>query len=254
MTPDEIKGEVKKAYAQVAQPTQSSCCDSAESSCCGPSDSSRVALLEKLGYDGEVVVQLPESVTESYAGCGNPVALASLQEGEVVLDLGSGAGLDMFVASEKVGQSGRVIGVDMTPEMVEKARENAAKLGRTNVEIRLGDIEDMPVDDESVDVIISNCVINLAPNKAKVFTESFRVLRPGGRMMISDLMLEEPLPEDLQNEIAAYTGCIAGAVSIDEYEHLMREAGFTSIEVVEKVITPYRSVVSVNIAAFKPSK
>ena len=187
MKPDEIKEEVRKAYSKVAEGTAeadiaTACCDEptpAGSSCCGPSAKApepkvlRVNIAEALGYDIE---GMPTGATESFAGCGNPTALASLKEGEIVLDLGSGAGLDAFVASKKVGETGKVIGVDMTPAMLEKARKNAEELGITNVDFRFGDIEDMPVEDNSVDVVISNCVINLAPSKAKVFEEAYRAV------------------------------------------------------------------------------
>jgi len=255
MTSDEIKSEVKKAYSKVAKrkmtPESSGCCGPAEtpaettSSCgCGPSET----LAEHYGYSIE---GLPESVFESFAGCGNPVALASLSEGEVVLDLGSGAGLDMFVAAKKVGESGRVIGVDMTDDMLQKARKNAEKLGVTNVEFRKGDIEELPVDDDSIDVIISNCVINLAPNKDKVFSEAFRVLRPGGRMMISDIVLDAPLPEEVSDEVTKYTGCVGGAILEEEYLKLMRDAGFEDVKVVEKV-GYFEVAASAKISAFKP--
>ena len=255
MTPDEIKSEVKKTYSKVAKRKMTSessgCCSPAESpaettaSCgCGPSGT----LAEHYGYNIE---GLPESVFESFAGCGNPVALASLSEGEVVLDLGSGAGLDMFVAAKKVGESGRVIGVDMTDDMLQKARENAEKLGITNVEFRKGDIEEMPVEDDSIDVIISNCVINLAPNKDKVFREAFRVLRPGGRMMISDIVLDAPLPKSVSDEVAEYTGCIGGAILQEEYLKLMREAGFEEVKVVERA-SYFELAASAKISAFKP--
>ncbi|MFX1603778.1 MAG: arsenite methyltransferase, partial [Promethearchaeota archaeon] len=197
------------------------------------------------------VKDMPESAVESFAGCGNPVALASLKEDEVVLDLGSGAGLDMFHAARKVGIGGRVIGVDMTPEMIEKAEKGAEELGLTNVEFRLGDIEDLPVDDDSVDVVISNCVINLAPDKAKVFREAFRVLRPGGRLMVSDIVLEAPLSDELRNDIVSYTGCLGGAIHEDEYLNHIRDAGFENVEVVQKA--GFGIAASAKIAAYKPS-
>jgi ubiquinone/menaquinone biosynthesis C-methylase UbiE len=176
--------------------------------------------------------------------------MASLREGEVVLDLGSGGGLDVFIAAKKVGNSGLVIGIDMTPEMIEKARLNAERIGVENVEFRQGDIEALPVDDNSIDVIISNCVINLSPNKANVFYESFRVLRPGGRMMISDIVLEESLPEKTRDEIITYTGCIGGAILEEEYLQLIRDAGFKHAKVVSKA--PFGVASSVKIAAYKP--
>ena len=253
MTPDEIKTEVRKAYARVAKPNSENCCRPSEQpasrpsigDCCGPS-----AKAEQLKAFGYKLDNLPTSVTESYAGCGNPVALASLQEGEVVLDLGSGGGLDVFVAAKRVGDSGRVIGVDMTPEMIEKARKNAEKMGMTNVEFRQGDIEALPVEDNCIDVVISNCVINLAPNKANVFYESFRVLRPGGRMMISDIVLEQSLPDKIRDEVITYTGCLGGAILEDDYLQLMRDVGFERVEVVSK--DPFGVASSAKISAYKP--
>jgi SAM-dependent methyltransferase len=238
MSDDEIKDAVKKQYSQVAK---------RQSSCCGPSDASLGGLAGALGYDLEGI---PESATESFAGCGNPVALAGLKEGEVVLDLGSGAGLDMFVAARRVGETGRVIGVDMTQDMIDKAERGAEKAGLNNVEFRLGDIEDLPVEDESIDVVISNCVINLAPNKSKVFKESYRVLRPGGRMMISDIVLDKSLPKEERDNISTYTGCVGGAILEEEYLQLMRDAGFERVETVSKA--GYGVAVSAKIAAYKP--
>jgi len=251
MSSEEIKEEVKKTYAKVAQPDVGSCCEpSAAESCCGPevaSEDVRASYAEVLGYS---VKDMPESAVESFAGCGNPVAIAGLKEGEVVLDLGSGAGLDMFHAARKVGSSGRVIGVDMTPEMIEKGGRGAEELGMQNVEFRLGDIEDLPVDDNSVDVIISNCVINLAPDKSKVFQEAFRVLRPGGRLMVSDIVLEAPLPKEIHDDLISYTGCLGGAIHVDEYLQHMRDAGFKNVEVVSK--TGAGPASSAKIAAYKP--
>lgn len=244
MSSDEIKKEVKKTYTKVAQRT-TSCCDVSSSSCsCSGQETS---LAEALGY---AVEDLPDSLTESFAGCGNPVALASLKKGEIVLDLGSGAGLDVFLAAKEVGESGRVIGVDMTPEMVQKAEENAAKLGVTNVEFRQGDIEKLPVDDNSVDVIISNCVINLAPDKNEVFREAFRALRPGGRVMISDIVLEKQLPKAVRDQVAAYTGCLGGAILKEEYLQIMQKAGFEKVRVIEEA--PFNLAISAKIEGFKP--
>ncbi len=256
MTDDEIKDEVKKAYSKVARRTVTTCCDQEDaptkestSSCCGPSPTDMKQLVLSFGYS---VDGLPASATESYAGCGNPVALASLREGEVVLDLGSGAGLDVFAAAKRVGESGRVIGVDMTPEMLQKAEKNAIKLGLTNVEFRKGDIENLPVEDDSIDIIISNCVINLAPDKSKVFREAFRVLRPGGRVMISDIVLHSPLPKNMADEVITYTGCLGGAIPEEEYLQLMRDAGFERVKVVEKAKFDLGS--SARISGFKPKK
>ena len=267
MSSDEIKSEVRKAYAKVAkrssdpepqvvEKTQSSCCgpsatsqtEQTQSDCCGPTQSSRVLnMAEALGYD---VDGIPPEAVESFAGCGNPVALASLKEGEVVLDLGSGAGLDAFVAAKKVGESGKVIGIDMTPEMLESATKSAKKMGYTNVEFRHGDIEALPVDDNSVDVIISNCVINLAPDKAKVFNEAYRVLRPGGRLMVSDIVLEVPLTKAMRDEVANYTGCLGGAILEEEYLQHIRDAGFEDVKVVSKVAVGFSA--SDKIYARKP--
>ena len=166
-------------------------------------------------------------------GCGNPVALASLAEGETVLDLGSGGGFDCFLAAGRVGKSGRVIGVDMTPEMLDTARRNAAKGDYGNVEFRLGEIENLPVGDAVVDVIISNCVINLSPAKPRVFREAFRVLKPGGRLMVSDMVLLRPLPDFIMHSAAAYIGCVGGAVLKDDYLEAIRGAGFKEVEVIE---------------------
>ena len=167
-------------------------------------------------------------------GCGNPQAIAALQPGETVLDLGSGAGFDCFLAVRQVGPTGQVIGVDMTAEMVAKARENAGAAGYANVEFRLGEIERLPVADASVDVIISNCVINLSPDKPQVFREAFRVLRPGGRLAISDIVTTAPLPEEVRNDLALYAGCIAGAATIAELEAMLGESGFDNIRIQPK--------------------
>ncbi|MFW9975058.1 MAG: arsenite methyltransferase [Candidatus Thorarchaeota archaeon] len=266
MKPDEIKEAVKDAYSRVAKGTWTedeqtpSCSDAScgpapsqsSSSCCGPKQEvkvTRINLAEALGYDTEGI---PTGATESFAGCGNPVALASLKDGEVVLDLGSGAGLDMFVASKKVGATGKVIGVDMTPAMIEKARKNAEELGITNVEFRFGDIEDMPVEDDSVDVVISNCVINLAPDKGKVFREAYRVLKPGGRVMVSDIVLSKPLPQEIRDEVITYTGCIGGAILDGEYLQHMRDAGFQDVKITSKAGQSLYGAYSAYIAGRKP--
>ncbi len=262
MEPDEIKKAVREAYSQVAEgrgdsEIASGCCDEpaakpaeTSSSCCpAPEAVTHVSLANALGYDTD---GMPKSATESFAGCGNPVALASLKEGEVVLDLGSGAGLDMFVASKKVGDSGKVIGVDMTPAMIEKAERNAEELGITNVEFRYGDIEDMPVEDNSVDVVISNCVINLAPDKGKVFSEAYRVLKPGGRVMVSDIVLSKPLPKEVRDEVVTYTGCIGGAILDEEYLQHMRDAGFADAKITSKAGESLYGAYSAYFAGTKP--
>jgi SAM-dependent methyltransferase len=182
-------------------------------------------------YETTDVQSLPEEVTGLSAGCGDPITLASLQEGETVLDLGSGGGIDCFMAAKRVGESGNVIGVDMTAEMIEKARSNKAKMEIENVEFRLGEIEHLPVADETVDVVISNCVINLSPDKPQVIHETYRVLRPGGRIAISDIVTDGPLPQEIQDSMAAWAGCIAGALDYREYKSILETAGFEDVEV-----------------------
>jgi arsenite methyltransferase len=255
MKSEEIKEEVRKAYTQVAEVDVGCGCEpqiQSSSRCCGDSSSktvTRVSLAHALGYDTE---GMPVSATESFAGCGNPVALASLKGGEVVLDLGSGAGLDMFVASKRVGDRGRVIGVDMTPAMIEKAKMNAKELGITNVDFRYGDIEDMPIENDSIDVVISNCVINLAPDKGKVFQEAYRVLRPGGRIMVSDIVLSKELPKEVRDEVVTYTGCIGGAILDEKYLEHIRDAGFVDVEISGKAGNSLYGAYSAYISARKP--
>ncbi|MEM3458692.1 MAG: arsenite methyltransferase [Candidatus Bathyarchaeia archaeon] len=227
---EEIKKMVRKSYAKAAKK---------ESCCCGPECK---ANFEQIGYSKLELESLPEGAAFSL-GCGNPVALASLKEGETVLDLGSGGGLDCFLAAKKVGEKGRVIGVDMTPEMIDKARENCRKGGYKNVEFRLGEIENLPVADNTVDVIISNCVINLSPSKKRVFEEAFRVLKPGGRLMISDIVLLKELPKAIKEKEQAYVGCISGAVMKDQYLELIKKAGFQDVKVVEETRFPIDFVV-----------
>ena len=222
----DIKDIVREKYGNIAA-TSGSCCPSA--SCCGDG-SALVQVGQRIGYSEAELTAVPEGANLGL-GCGNPIALASLQEGEAVLDLGSGAGFDCFLAADRVGPAGRVIGVDMNPEMLERARENARKDGIENVEFRQGDIESLPVEDGSVDVIISNCVINLAPDKIRVFKEAFRVLKPGGRIMVSDIVLTRPLPDALKNSVAAYIGCVAGASLKEDYLGAMRQAGFEGVTV-----------------------
>jgi len=224
MNEKDIKEVVREKYGNIAT-TSGSCCSAA--SCCGD-DSSLVQSGRRIGYSDQDLSSTPDGANLGL-GCGNPIALASLKAGETVLDLGSGAGFDCFLAARQVGREGKVIGVDMTPEMIEKATENARKISIDNVQFRLGDIEHLPVADGSIDVIISNCVINLAPNKSKVFREAFRVLKPGGRLMVSDIVLKRPLPDSIKNSIAAYIGCVAGASLKEDYLQEMREAGFESI-------------------------
>jgi len=202
-----------------------------QSSCCGGGEQGGGAQF----YDPSVIDVLPVDVDVTSFGCGDPVTIASLNPGETVLDLGSGAGLDCFLAARQVGETGRVIGVDMTPEMLEKANANRNRLGAANVEFRQGHIEALPVDDAAVDVVISNCVINLSPDKAAVFAESFRVLKPGGRLSVSDIVTEGDFTPEQRAEVDAWAACITGAVDVDEYLGLIRNAGFADIEVVSKV-------------------
>lgn len=227
-TGEEIKKVVRDGYARIAR-RDTSCCTSV-SSCCGSVDVPK-DIGEKIGYTEEDLEAVPEGANLGL-GCGNPIALASLKEGETVLDLGSGAGFDCLLAANKVGENGRVIGVDMTPEMLEKARENAEKGNYGNVEFRLGEIQNLPVAENSVDVVISNCVINLVPDKRRVFTEAFRVLKPGGRLMISDIVLLKELPDVIRNSIEAYIGCVSGAIMRDEYIASIEAAGFQEVKIV----------------------
>lgn len=221
-----IRSYVRDRYAGIAR--QGGSCCGPEPCCAGettPEDAGR-----RIGYSKEELRAVPEG-SNLGLGCGNPVALASLAGGETVLDLGSGAGFDCFLAAREVGPGGRVIGVDMTPEMVEKARENARKGGYGNVEFRLGEIEHLPVADASVDAVISNCVINLSPAKEQVFSEAYRVLKPGGRLMVSDIVLSRELPGPVAASLAAHAGCVAGAVRKEEYLRIMNAAGFRDVTV-----------------------
>lgn len=222
---DEKKQEIKETYGKIAM-IGGSCCSSG---CCG--DSSATDLSKSIGYSDNDISAVPDA--NLGLGCGNPTAFAGLKPGNIVLDLGSGAGFDCFLAAKQVGNSGKIIGVDMTQAMIEKAQANALKYGYPNVEFRLGDIESLPVESNSVDVIISNCVINLAPDKEKVFKEAFRVLKPEGEMYISDIVLLAELPEDLKNDKDLLTSCLAGALLKEEYLRLLNEAGF-SVEILNE--------------------
>jgi len=229
-----IKKVVREGYAKIAK--QGSSCCVPVNSCCGSTDLAQ-DISQKIGYTEEELKTVPEGANLGL-GCGNPVTLASLREGETVLDLGSGAGFDCFLAANKVGENGRVIGVDMTPEMIEKARENAEKGDYRNVEFRLGEIENLPVADNSVDIVISNCVINLSPDKRRVFMEASRVLKPGGRLMVSDMVLLKELPDFIKNSIEAYIGCLSGAIMKDEYTEAIKAAGFQEVRIIDETSFP----------------
>ena len=234
MRSKKIKKVVKEGYAKIAK-QDTSCC-APVNSCCGNSDLVQDISI-KIGYTEEELKAVPVGANLGL-GCGNPVALASLREGETVLDLGSGAGFDCFLAADKVGKNGRIIGVDMTPEMIEKAKENVKKGNYGNVEFRLGELENLPVTDKSVNVVISNCVINLSPDKKNVFMEAFRVLKPGGRLMISDIVLLKELPDFIKNSIEAYIGCLSGAIIRDEYIEAIKGAGFQKVKIIDETSFP----------------
>lgn len=224
-----IKEHVKKRYGEIAKTECSSCSPSCcSSSTCGPPPQ---YIAWKIGYSPDDIESVPEESVLGL-GCGNPVALASLKEGETVLDLGSGGGIDVFLASKRVGSHGKVIGVDMTEEMVARAKASALKHSYKNVEFHLGEIENLPVEDETVDVIISNCVINLSPDKLKVFQEAYRVLKPNGRLMVSDLVTEGELPEEIRKSFDAWAGCIAGALEKSEYLETIKRAGFKNVKII----------------------
>ncbi len=237
---DEIRQAVRKTYGNVANSANDaisieeaqSCCTTTDSSCSGVNSSPEMVSLN-LGYSKNDVVSVPDGANMGL-GCGNPQAIASLKSGETVLDLGSGGGFDCFLAAGAVGSNGLVVGVDMTPDMISKARQNVAKTDFKNVEFRLGEIEHLPVADNTIDVIISNCVINLSPEKQKVFNDAFRVLKPSGRLAISDIVATAELPEALQNDLAMLAGCMSGASQIDDLESMLKMAGFTSISIKPK--------------------
>jgi arsenite methyltransferase len=260
---DEIRKAVRENYGKVAQSESGGCCCSC--SCCYGSGNSSTAeeISMALGYSNEDVTFVPEGANMGL-GCGNPQAIASLKPGETVLDLGSGGGFDCFLAAKAVSPTELVIGVDMTAEMVSKARKNAARTGFNNVEFRLGEIENLPVADNTADVIISNCVINLSPEKERVFQESFRVLKPGGRLAISDVVATAKMPDQIKQDIALYAGCVAGASLIDELEAILKTVGFENVQISPKdeskefirTWAPGRQiedyVVSATIEAIKP--
>lgn len=234
MDNEEIRKVVREGYGKIAK-QDSSCC-APEKSCCGGAELAQ-EISKNIGYSEEELNAVPEGANLGL-GCGNPIALASLKEGETVLDLGSGGGFDCFLAANQVGNTGKVIGVDMTAEMLDRARENGRNGKFENVEFRLGEIENLPVGDSKVDVIISNCVINLSPNKKRVFQEAFRALRPGGRLMVSDIVLLKELPEEIKNSVTAYVGCVAGAITKNEYLEAIQAAGFEETKVLDEATFP----------------
>jgi len=263
---DKIRQQVQKSYAQVAEADSNGECCGTESSCCGVSDDNVINTLisTRLGYSRNDLDTVPEGA-DMGLGCGNPRAIAGITQGETVLDLGSGGGLDCFLAAAETGKKGYVIGIDMTSAMVSKARINASKGNYTNVEFRLGEIEHMPVANDTVDVIISNCVINLSPDKKQVFAEAFRVLKPGGRLAISDVVTSIDLPKEIKNDPTLYSGCVAGASQVDELHTILENVGFEQININPKDESkafikdwaPHRGienyVLSATIEAVKPA-
>jgi len=276
----DVRTAVRERYGKIAETFEAgsqSDCGCSESSCCGDEkdDSAQLAAVEKL-YETPDAAALPEDVTGLSLGCGDPITLAALKPGQTVLDLGSGGGIDCFLAGQRVGPGGRVIGVDMTSAMIEKARANKAKIGAENVEFRLGEIEHLPVPDESVDVIISNCVINLSTDKPQVFREAFRALRPGGKLAVSDMVTDGPLPDTIKSSLSAWAGCVAGALDVQDYVAGIKEAGFVDVELVPVYLdrefiddgiqqmggkidlggmsqeTIYKAIFSAKITAYKP--
>ena len=239
MKEEKVHKVVRERYGKIAKTKQPQSCG-----CCGGPSSS-----EEIGYSKSELSSVPEGA-DLNLGCGNPVALASLKEGETVVDLGSGGGLDCFLASKKVGPKGKVIGIDMTAEMLERARANCKKGGYKNVEFRLGEIENMPVADNTANVVISNCVVNLSPDKERVFQEAFRVLKPKGRLMISDMVLLKDLPEKVKSSVLAYVGCVAGADSKDAYLAKIKAAGFGQVDVVKESHMPEMFANEPDVKAF----
>jgi arsenite methyltransferase len=248
----EIKEAVKGRYGRIAKQDQQTCCPS----CSGSASS--ILRTRGIGYSGEDLNHIPQEALMGL-GCGNPIGIADLKTGEVVLDLGSGAGVDVFLAANKVGPGGRVIGVDMTEEMVEKARGIARDYGYHNVEFRLGEIEQLPLEDNSVDAIISNCVINLSSDKSKVFREAYRALKPGGRLTVSDIVSEGVIPDEIKNDPDAWTGCIAGALQQQEYLERIKKAGFAHIQILSsrefyienKANQTQEKLLSITVKAYK---
>jgi SAM-dependent methyltransferase len=241
---NKIRASVLENYKKVAlknksiENNQSDCCtpsnSSSQSPCCSSSDTNMFdSISDKLGYSSDDYKSVPEG-SNMGLGCGNPQSIASLKKGETVLDLGSGGGFDCFLASKSVGETGKVIGVDMTPEMISLARNNAEKGAYMNTEFRLGEIEHLPVADGTIDVIISNCVINLSPEKEQVFKEAFRVLKPGGKLAISDVVLAAELPEEIKNDVVLYAGCVGGATTVESIQSILNNTGFKNIKIEPK--------------------
>lgn len=230
---DKVRQAVRKVYGSIAESDRAGCCSPASTCCDSVNKTSVKDISARLGYSSEEVSCVPEGANMGL-GCGNPQAIASLKAGETVVDLGSGGGFDSFLAARVVGPSGHVIGVDMTAEMISKARENAEKSEFDNVEFRLGEIEHLPVADNTADVIMSNCVINLSPDKSSVYKEAFRVLKQGGRLAISDVVATAELPEEVKQDTALLAGCIAGAALIDDIKAMLKNAGFTDIRIEPK--------------------
>lgn len=270
--PGTIHPAVRDHYANAAR-QDTGCCGGSEKSNCGCSGKKGAKFSGSEFYDQSAFENIPEDISSFSLGCGNPIALASLRPGETVVDLGSGGGLDCFLASKKVGESGYVIGVDMTPEMLDKARANLKKLGFSNVEFRLGEIEHLPIADGTVDVVISNCVVNLSPDKPQVFRDALRVLKPGGRLAISDIVTEGELPAALKKDLEAWAGCLSGAQDVGDLRRMLTQAGFVNIQIEPKyfddaalddlgigkeqyakynVKSLTRSIFSANISAVKP--
>ena len=234
-TPVDVRTHVRERYGKIASDFHpekaANCCGPSRSddTCCTPTATIDIDTVSKI-YETPDAAELPDDVTGLSLGCGDPVTLASLQPGETVLDLGSGGGIDCFLAAKRVGETGHIIGVDMTAQMIEKARANKAKIGIKNVEFRLGEIEHLPVADDTIDVIISNCVINLSTDKPQVFREAFRALKPGGRLSVSDIVTDGPLPDEIKNNLSAWAGCIAGALDVKDYTAAIENAGFEDVK------------------------